>query len=155
MRWWIAYDVGMAVASKLLTMLLPHHLGLKLYRLLWMCGEPIGVLLVAGCVLRAVRGRKLPFYAAIPALAVQYWAFSFPDRWPGQWLQFEMHLVAFCYLVLGLTLVPTVKKSWTIAALCAFLLGTAAMYYPAPWAPFVREWLMWWQCGCYVAMAWE
>ena len=152
LRWWIAYDVLMALVFKLATVLIHNHrIAMQVYKLGWMIGEPIGVALVAGAVLQVAPLRRVPYFAA-PALAVQWWAFSFPDRWPGQWLQFEMHTIAFCYLLLGLSLIPAIK-SLTAAALSAFLLGTAAMYYPAPWAPFVREWLMWWQSGCYLAMA--
>lgn len=37
--------------------------------------------------------------------------------------------------------------------LAALFLGTAAAYYPTPWHPEIRAWLMWWQSGCYLALA--
>ena len=96
------------------------------------------------------------WWVALPALAVHCWAGNYPDRWPGHWLQAQLHTVAFCSLLFGLALVATIRDSLTVrnTVLAMLFLGTAATYYPLPWNAGLKVHLMWFQSACYLALAW-
>ena len=156
LRWWIAYQLVLTVALKLIW--LQWHV----YDPLWRAAEPIGMILLAAAVLKLTTPRRWPVYG-IAALVVHCWAAGYPNRWPGTWLQAEIHIMAFCYLALGLVCLSGVARNattrtckeslhvaWTLAAM---LLGTAAAYYTAPWHPEVRAWLMWFESACFLALA--
>jgi len=96
------------------------------------------------------------WWPVLPALAVHVWAGGFQNRWPGSWLQAEIHAVAFCCMALGLTLgaeIRTCKERLQVAILAALFVGTAIGYYPAPWAMWTRPYTMFWQSACYLALA--
>tara|TARA_R110000868_G_scaffold349668_1_gene610978 strand:- start:158 stop:526 length:369 start_codon:yes stop_codon:yes gene_type:complete len=110
-------------------------------------------------------------------MGLHVWAGQYPERWPGSWLLAEIHALAFCSMVFGLALLIDVvmytadlwrvlsgppSSFWLVAKaegkvtnliLAALFVGTGAAYYPTPWQPEIRAWLMWYQSACYLALA--
>lgn len=142
LRWWITFEVTATILLKLI------WLRCHVYDPLWRVAEPVSMALAAAVVLERARTDRWPFYA-LAAGVVHGWAMSYPEKWPGSWLQLEVHVLAFVSLMMGLLMV-TGRKHAPIAAL---LLLTAAAYYAAPWNPGVRVWLMYLQAGCYLWVA--
>jgi len=102
LRVWLAYDVAMTVGMKLYTALATNREAANhAYKLAWMAAEPIGIVL-AGCVALSIA--KPRWWIAAPALVVHFCAAGYPRKFPGSWLECEVHAVAFCCLLFGLTL---------------------------------------------------
>ena len=131
-----------------------HEAAPAWYATLW----PYSAAWAIGCAGAVVLGVCHPrWWVALPALMVHCWAGHYPDRWPGHWLQAQLHTVAFMFLLFGLALLVectrTCKDRLHVAIISALFIGTAFAYYPEPWAAWIRPWLMWWQSSCYLALA--
>ena len=115
------------------------------YSALW----PYAALWMVLCRGAVVLARCKPrWWICVPALVIHCWAASYPARWPADWLEAEIHAVAFCCLMFGLALVSERRN----AAVAVLFLGTAAAYYPAVWHPEIRGWLMYLQSACYLGI---
>lgn len=151
LRWWIAWEVGMTLALKLIWM--RWHV----YDPFWRVAEPVSMVLAAGFVLSRAVPQRWPFYA-LAAAVVHGWAMKYPNRWPNSYLQLEIHLCAFVFLLLGLFMLSHPKRE--NAAITVLLLVTAASFYPMPFGAMgggfphdLRIWLMLVQSGCYGVIA--
>lgn len=121
------------------------------YDLCWRVTEPVSAILGAMAVLRLPKAPRSPLYATT-ALILHGWALGYPERWPENLLEFEIHLVAFTHLFLGLFLIAGPRNRSTIP-LVALFLGQAVGFYSAPWHMDVRVVIMWWMAACFVGMS--
>ncbi len=159
LRWYLLWDVLVTCALKLAFIHFQHwdehahRMVWPLYYPLWRIAEPIRVALAAAVVLTRCRPRMWP---VLPALALHVWAGGFANVWPGSWLQAEEHAIGFCCMALGLILAASPRRTdadrATVVILAALFFGTGAAYYPTPWEPAIRHWLMWVQSACYLAL---
>ena len=145
LRVWITYEVLATVALKA-SWELWHA-----YKLGWMIAEPISMVLAGAVVLERSKPQRWPFYA-LAAAVVHGWAMEYPNRWPGSWLQLEIHLVAFSSLLLGLFMLGSLPKREN-AAITVLLLMTAASFYAVPWHMDIRVPLMYGSAGVYFWIA--
>lgn len=151
LRWWILYEVVATVALKVVWVI--WHI----YDPLWRVAEPIAVILGAGVALSLSFPTRWPMYA-VAAGIVHGWALGFPNVWPGDWLQAEIHSVAFCHLLFGLFVLGGMHRQngrlpWASMPVAAIFLLTAAGFYAMPWHMDLRVPLMWEQAGCYLWIA--
>ena len=122
------------------------------YSVLWPYSAAWMTLAQGAVVLTRCKPR---WWAPLPAMALHVWAGQYPERWPGSWLLAEIHAVAFCSMVLGVALAVSPERGSRRLnlILAALFVGTGAAYYPTPWQPEIRAWLMWHQSACYLALA--
>jgi hypothetical protein len=122
-----------------------------LYATLWPYSAGILAVLGGAVVLERAKTDRWPFYA-LAAACVHGWAYSYPNKFPGSYLQLEIHATAFICLLYGLLLLSggTCRRTLPIAVL--FLI-TAAAYYPLVWHMEARIPLLFGQAICYAIIA--